>query len=55
MEFTVSSPHNFLKPTRAIEEQIKVRDWIVARIVKIEEMVADSKVRGPAYLIAIRH
>jgi molybdopterin-binding protein len=27
-----------------MEEQIKVRDWIVARIVKIEEGVVDSKV-----------
>ncbi len=42
----VSSPHNFLRPTPAMENQIKVRDWIVARIVKVEEDVVDSKVRS---------
>jgi len=44
--FNISSPHNFLKPTPAMEEQIKVRDWIVARIVKIEEDVVDNKRPG---------
>ncbi len=34
-----------------MEEQIKVRDWIVARIVRIEEMVVDSKVRTPGYSV----
>lgn len=33
-----------MKPTEAMEEQIKVREWIVARITKIEEDVVDSKV-----------
>lgn len=40
--FNISSPHNFLKPTPEIAEQIQYREWVVARITKIDEDVVDS-------------
>ncbi len=40
--FNISSPHNFLKVAEQdpIGEQIKTREWLVARITRIEEKVA---------------
>ncbi|TYJ54414.1 hypothetical protein B9479_004924 [Cryptococcus floricola] len=38
--FNISAPHNFLKLNAALLEQIRTREWIIARIIKIEEAVA---------------
>lgn len=46
--FNVSFPHHFLSATGVIGEQIKSREWIVARIVSLEEKIADAKVRPPS-------
>nr|XP_031861804.1 uncharacterized protein CI109_002633 [Kwoniella shandongensis]KAA5528876.1 hypothetical protein CI109_002633 [Kwoniella shandongensis] len=40
--FNISAPHNFLKVTDAMQEQIKTREWIIARIVKTEEAIASG-------------
>ncbi|KAM0787747.1 hypothetical protein ACM66B_003804 [Microbotryomycetes sp. NB124-2] len=42
--FNVSFPHHFLAATGAVAEQMKVREWIVARITSITEKVVDPKV-----------
>ncbi|KAH7099705.1 hypothetical protein BKA62DRAFT_283781 [Auriculariales sp. MPI-PUGE-AT-0066] len=41
--FNVSFPHYFLKPSGHIAEQIKSREWIVARITSITERIVNSK------------
>jgi autophagy-related protein 11 len=41
---TVSFPHYFLNATGHVAEQLKTREWIVARITSITERVVDSKV-----------
>ncbi|GJE85510.1 ATG11 domain-containing protein [Phanerochaete sordida] len=41
--FNVSFPHYFLKPTGHLGEQLKTREWIVARITSITEGVVDHK------------
>ncbi|KAM0750493.1 hypothetical protein T439DRAFT_326457 [Meredithblackwellia eburnea MCA 4105] len=41
--FNVSSPHHFLAATGIISEQMKSREWIVARITNLTEKVADVK------------
>ena len=41
----VSFPHYFLQATGHLAEQLKTREWIVARITFITEQVVDSKVR----------
>ncbi|PSR70585.1 hypothetical protein PHLCEN_2v13523 [Hermanssonia centrifuga] len=41
--FNVSFPHYFLKATGHLEEQLKTREWIVARITSITEGVVDQK------------
>ncbi len=41
---TVSFPHYFLQATGHLAEQLKTREWIVARITLITERVVDSKV-----------
>ena len=45
--FNVSFPHHFLSATGVIGEQIKSREWIVARITSLEEKIVDVKVRIP--------
>ncbi|WVQ83863.1 hypothetical protein IAT38_006007 [Cryptococcus sp. DSM 104549] len=40
--FNISAPHNFLKVTDAMQEQIRTREWIIARIVKTDEAVASG-------------
>lgn len=42
--FNVSFPHHFLSATGPIIEQMKTREWIVARITTITERVVDAKV-----------
>ncbi|KAL0959683.1 hypothetical protein HGRIS_011381 [Hohenbuehelia grisea] len=39
--FNVSFPHYFLKATGRLAEQLKTREWIVARITSITECVVD--------------
>jgi hypothetical protein len=41
----VSFPHYFLQATGHLAEQLKTREWIVARITSITERVVDLKVR----------
>ncbi|KAI9065323.1 hypothetical protein FKP32DRAFT_1590816 [Trametes sanguinea] len=41
--FNVSFPHYFLQATGHLAEQLKTREWIVARITSITERVVDSK------------
>ncbi|GAA6027326.1 hypothetical protein JCM8097_002595 [Rhodosporidiobolus ruineniae] len=41
--FNVSFPHHFLAPTGAVVDQIKTREWIVARITSLTEKVVDPK------------
>jgi hypothetical protein len=40
----VSFPHYFLQATGHLEEQLKTREWIVARITSIAEHVVDANV-----------
>lgn len=40
----VSFPHYFLLATGHLAEQLKTREWIVARITSITERVVDQKV-----------
>jgi autophagy-related protein 11 len=40
----VAYPHYFLQPTGAIADQLKAREWIVARITSITEKIANSQV-----------
>ena len=40
----VSFPHYFLQATGHLAEQLKTREWIVARITSITERVVDPKV-----------
>ncbi|WWD08012.1 hypothetical protein V865_006122 [Kwoniella europaea PYCC6329] len=40
--FNISAPHNFLKVTDAMQEQIKTREWIIARIIKTDEAIASG-------------
>ena len=42
--YIVSFPHYFLKATGHLAEQLKTREWIVARITSITEGVVDFKV-----------
>ena len=42
----VSFPHYFLQATGHLAEQLKTREWIVARITSIAERVVDQKVRS---------
>lgn len=42
--FNVSFPHHFLSATGVISEQMKTREWIVARITSLTEKVVDAKV-----------
>ncbi|GAA5901455.1 hypothetical protein JCM6882_006282 [Rhodosporidiobolus microsporus] len=51
--FNVSFPHHFLSATGVIAEQMKTREWIVARITSLTEKVVDP--RDPStnpYLLA---
>ncbi|KAG8807209.1 oligomeric, coiled-coil, peripheral membrane protein, partial [Serendipita sp. 399] len=41
--FNMSFPHYFLNTTGHVAEQLKTREWIVARIISITERVVDSK------------
>jgi autophagy-related protein 11 len=41
---SVSFPHYFLEATGHLVEQLKTREWIVARITSITERVVDPKV-----------
>ena len=43
----VSFPHYFLQATGHLAEQLKTREYIVARITSITERVVDQKVRIP--------
>jgi len=42
--FNVSFPHHFLSANGVISEQMKTREWIVARITSLTEKVVDAKV-----------
>ena len=41
----MSFPHYFLLATGHLAEQLKTREWIVARITSITERVVDQKVK----------
>lgn len=41
---TVSFPHYFLNATGRLAEQLKSREWIVARITSISERIVDARV-----------
>ncbi|GAA5848045.1 hypothetical protein JCM9279_007426 [Rhodotorula babjevae] len=41
--FNVSFPHHFLSATGVVAEQMKTREWIVARITSLTEKVVDAK------------
>ncbi|PPQ78611.1 hypothetical protein CVT25_010575 [Psilocybe cyanescens] len=41
--FNVSFPHYFLQATGHLSEQLKTREWIVARITSITERIVDQK------------
>lgn len=41
---TVSFPHYFLQATGHLAEQLKTREWIVARITSITERVVNHNV-----------
>ncbi|TFK84892.1 hypothetical protein K466DRAFT_588523 [Polyporus arcularius HHB13444] len=41
--FNVSFPHYFLQATGHLAEQLKTREWIVARITSITERIVDAK------------
>jgi autophagy-related protein 11 len=43
-DFVVSFPHYFLQATGHLAEQLKTREWIVARITSITERVVDHQV-----------
>jgi autophagy-related protein 11 len=43
-DLSVSFPHYFLQATGHLAEQLKTREWIVARITSITERVVDPKV-----------
>ena len=45
MTALVSFPHYFLQATGNLAEQLKTREWIVARITLITERVVDHRVR----------
>ncbi len=49
----VSFPHYFLQATGHLAEQLKTREWIVARITSITERVVDPKVCMPNCSISI--
>lgn len=40
--FNINAPHYFLKNTDSIANQMSSKEWIVARIVKITEHIADE-------------
>ena len=42
--FAVSFPHYFLNATGHLADQLKTREWIVARITSLTERVVDHKV-----------
>ena len=46
---SVSFPHYFLNATGRLAEQLKTREWIVARIVSIAERVASTEVFDPRF------
>ncbi|GAA5823115.1 hypothetical protein JCM3770_005256, partial [Rhodotorula araucariae] len=41
--FNVSFPHHFLSATGIVADQMKTREWIVARITSLTEKVVDAK------------
>lgn len=41
---SVSFPHYFLNATGRLADQLKTREWIVARITSITERVVDARV-----------
>ncbi|OZJ04583.1 hypothetical protein BZG36_02770 [Bifiguratus adelaidae] len=41
--FNVNAPHYFLKSTVELSEQLRAREWVLARIVSIEDRLADAK------------
>ncbi|TDL25201.1 putative peripheral membrane protein [Rickenella mellea] len=44
--FNVSFPHYFLQATGSLAEQLKTREWIVARITSLTERIADHRDPG---------
>ena len=50
---SVSFPHYFLQANGYLAEQLKTREWIVARITSITERVVDQKVRAFARICYI--
>lgn len=49
--FNIASPHYFLKPTPEIEQSMREREWIVGRIIAVEEGLVegdDLKKASPA-------
>jgi hypothetical protein len=49
----VSFPHYFLQATGSLAEQLKTREWLVARITSILERVVEPNVRKNCSLIII--
>ena len=47
----VSFPHYFLQATGHLAEQLKTREWIVARITSITERIVDQHVCDIHYLV----
>ena len=41
--FNIASPHYFLKPTPAIEQMMKEREWIVGRVLAVEDGTVSSQ------------
>ena len=41
--FNIASPHYFLKPTPAVEQMMKEREWIVGRVLAVEDGTVSSQ------------
>ncbi|KAL1922261.1 uncharacterized protein VTP21DRAFT_9800 [Calcarisporiella thermophila] len=50
--FNINFPHYFLEPSEAMSKEIRNREWIVARIVRITEHVVDKEPGSNPYGLA---
>ena len=50
-DLLVSFPHYFLQAVGHLAEQLKTREWIVARITSITERVVDQNVCHPIFVL----
>jgi hypothetical protein len=48
----VSFPHYFLQATERLAEQLKTREWIVARITSITERIVNRDVRLSSFILS---